>query len=114
MSSTRASTLCINPQLVSVAIHPGEVLTELFNKGAEGGDKQIEYMAKVMAPKMCGSVEEGVKNGLWAATAVEGVESGRYYEPVGVSGKGSELSKDEALGKRLWAWTEGELEAHVL
>jgi retinol dehydrogenase-12 len=101
------------PQLISVAIHPGEVLTELFNKGAEGGDKQIEYMAKVMAPKMCGSVEEGVKNGLWAATAAQGVQSGRYYEPVGVSGKGSELSKDEALGKKLWAWTEGELEAHV-
>jgi retinol dehydrogenase-12 len=102
-----------HPSLISVAIHPGEVLTELFNKGAEGGDKQIEYMAKVMAPKMCGSVEEGVKNGLWAATA-ERVESGRYYEPVGVLGKGSELSRDEELGRNLWAWTEGELEAHVL
>jgi hypothetical protein len=28
-------------------------------------------------------VQEGVQNRLWAATA-EGVESERYYEPVGV------------------------------
>jgi retinol dehydrogenase-12 len=46
---------------------------------------------------------------LWAATA-EGVESGRYYEPVGVLGMGSELSRDEGLGIRLWEWTERELE----
>jgi retinol dehydrogenase-12 len=85
------------------------VLTELFNKGAEGRDKQIEYMAKIMAPKMCGSVEEGVKKGLWTTTA-DGVESGRYYEPVGVLRKGSELSKDRELGEKLWAWREGELE----
>jgi hypothetical protein len=32
------------------------------------------YLAKEVAPKMCGSVKEGVKNGLWAAR-VDGIMS---------------------------------------
>ncbi|CAO2653556.1 Nn.00g029670.m01.CDS01 [Neocucurbitaria sp. VM-36] len=99
------------PQLISVAIHPGEVGTQLFNKGAQGGGPEIEYLAKEIAPKVCVAVEEGAKSGLWAATAVD-VQTGRYYEPVGVSGQGSELSRDEMLGKRLWDWTQEELEGH--
>ncbi|OAL47653.1 NAD(P)-binding protein [Pyrenochaeta sp. DS3sAY3a] len=98
------------PQLISVAIHPGEVGTELFNKGAQGGGPEIEYLAREIAPKMGVSVEEGAKNSLWAATAKE-VQTGRYYEPVGEAGLGSELSKDEAFGKNLWEWTERELDA---
>jgi retinol dehydrogenase-12 len=97
------------PGIVVVAIHPADVATELFNKGAVGGGKEVEYLAKEIAPKVGVSVREGVKNGLWAATA-EGVETGRYYEPVGVLGGGSELSRDREFGKRLWEWTEKELE----
>jgi retinol dehydrogenase-12 len=97
------------PQIISVAIHPEDVATQLFAKGAVGGGKEIEYLAREIAPKRGISVEEGVKNGLWVATAEE-VESGRYYEPVGVLGMGSELSRDEELGRRLWEWTERELE----
>jgi len=101
------------PQILSVAIHPGDVLTEIFNKGAEGGDEQIKYLAREVAPKRCGSLKEGIKNGVWAATA-EGVLSGRYYEPVGVLGMGSELSKDPKLGERLWTWTQREMEGWEL
>jgi retinol dehydrogenase-12 len=97
------------PQLISAAIHPEDVATQLFSKGAVGGGPEIEYLAREIAPKVGVSVEEGVKNGLWVATA-EGVESGRYYEPVGVLGNGSELSRDGELGRRLWEWTERELE----
>ncbi|KAI4643392.1 uncharacterized protein J4E78_009861 [Alternaria triticimaculans] len=100
-------------QINSVAIHPGDVLTEIFNKGAEGGDEQIKYLAREVAPKRCGSLEEGIKNGVWAATA-QGVLSGRYYEPVGVLGMGSELSKDTRLGEKLWAWTQREMEGWEL
>jgi retinol dehydrogenase-12 len=98
-----------HPSLTSIAIHPEDVLTQLFNKGAVGGGPEIEYLAREIAPKVGVSLEEGVKNGLWAATAGE-VESGRYYEPVGKLGGGSELSRDGALGEKLWEWTEGELE----
>jgi hypothetical protein len=37
------------------------------------------------------------------------VQSGRYYEPVGVLGKGSALSRDRELGEKLWKWTQEEL-----
>lgn len=97
------------PRILCMAIHPGDVLTEIFNKGAEGGDEQIKYLAREVAPKRCGSLEEGIKNGVWAATA-DGVLSGRYYEPVGVLGMGSEISRDRELGERLWAWTQREME----
>jgi retinol dehydrogenase-12 len=97
------------PQITAVSIHPEDVATELFSKAAVGGGPEIEYLAREVAPRVCVSVEEGAKNGLWVATA-EGVESGRYYEPVGVLGRGSELSKDEGLGRKLWEWTEDELE----
>lgn len=97
------------PSLVSISIHPEDVMTELFAKGLEGGGPELAYLVKEIAPKVAVSVEEGAKNGLWAATAEE-VESGRYYEPVGVVGKGSELSKDPEMGRKLWEWTEKELE----
>jgi len=97
------------PALMSVAIHPEDVATQLFNKGIEGGGPEIAYLAKEIAPKVGTTVEEGAKNGLWVATA-EGVESGRYYEPVGKLGGGSELSRDEELGRKLWEWTEKALE----
>jgi retinol dehydrogenase-12 len=97
------------PQIVAVAIHPEDVATQLFSKGAVGGGPEIEYLAREVAPKVGVSVEEGVKNGLWVAT-VEDVESGRYYEPVGVLGNGSELSRDAEIGRSLWEWTETELE----
>ncbi|KAF1850543.1 NAD(P)-binding protein [Cucurbitaria berberidis CBS 394.84] len=101
------------PQLITIAIHPGEVATQLFNKGAEGGGPEIEYLAREIAPKVCVPVEEGVKNGLWAATALD-VQSGRYYEPVGVLGRGSDLSRDEAFETKLWEWTQRELGGHEI
>jgi retinol dehydrogenase-12 len=59
------------------------------------------------------SVEQGAKNQLWAATA-DGVASGVYYVPVGVSGKEGKLLKDKDLIRSLWEWTEKELEGHVI
>ncbi|KAH6644719.1 hypothetical protein C7974DRAFT_440260 [Boeremia exigua] len=100
------------PSFLSVAIHPGDVRTQLFTKGAQGGGPEIEYLAREVAPRLGVSLEEGVKSGLWAITA-DGVQSGRYYEPVGILGKGSELSKDKELGERLWAWTQEALQGHT-
>ncbi|KAF2024654.1 NAD(P)-binding protein [Setomelanomma holmii] len=97
------------PDIVTVAIHPEDVATQLFSKGAVGGESEVEYLAREIAPQVGVTVEEGAKNGLWAATA-EDVESGRYYEPVGIVGNGSELSKDEEFGRKLWEWTQKELD----
>lgn len=100
------------PQLISVAINPGEVATQLFNTGAKGGDEKIKYLASEIAPKIGGTVEEGAKNSLWAATSPD-VQTGKYYDPVGIPGGGSELS-DEALGNKLWEWTQKELEGQEI
>jgi retinol dehydrogenase 12 len=68
---------------------------------------------KIVVPLIAVSIEEGVKSQLWAATA-DGVVSGEYYEPVGVPGKGSPLSKDSTLANKLWEWTENELREHSI
>jgi NAD(P)-dependent dehydrogenase (short-subunit alcohol dehydrogenase family) len=99
--------------LDSVAIHPEDVATQLFSKGAQGGGPEIEYLAREVAPRLGVSLEEGVKSGLWAITTKD-VQSGRYYEPVGVLGKGSELSRDGELGQKLWKWTQEELRNHII
>ena len=38
------------------------------------------------------------------------VVNGAFYEPVGVPGKHMRMSADEDLARKLWEWTEKELE----
>ncbi|KAK4493890.1 hypothetical protein PRZ48_015075 [Zasmidium cellare] len=97
------------PKLTSVSVHPGIVKTDLH--ALEAGNFVIRAFSKYVVPLIGVDVEQGAKNQLWAATA-EGVESGEYYTPVGVKGGDSALSKDAALARKLWEWTEGELTAH--
>lgn len=57
------------------------------------------------------SVEDGAKNGVWAAFAekdCEGgpVRNGGFYEPVGVLGRETERLTDKKLAEELWVWTE--------
>jgi retinol dehydrogenase-12 len=61
------------------------------------------------------TVEEGVRNPLWGATAPKNeIVNGEYYEPVGVPGNHVKLSKDKDLARRLWEWTEEELKDYQL
>ncbi|KAM5349754.1 hypothetical protein ACJ41O_006259 [Fusarium nematophilum] len=99
------------PQLTTVAIHPGTVKTDL--QQSNDGSFVVSAFQKVVVPIIGVSVEEGAKNQLWAATAKD-VESGEYYVPVGIPGKGSALSMDRELSRKLWEWTEKELEGHVI
>jgi hypothetical protein len=55
------------------------------------------------------SVQEGVKNQLWASVSPE-AKSGVYYTPVGYAKTPEANARDEGLAKRLWEWTEKELE----
>lgn len=61
-----------------------------------------------IAPLVCVSVAEGVRNHLWAASSSE-VVSGGYYEPVGVAGKETSIVQDDILSEKLWKWTQDEL-----
>jgi len=91
----------------NIAINPGEVKTELFSR--EAGDEMMKHLQENVVPKMAGPVEEGVKNHLWAATGE--VESGEFYEPVGVK-EGAQV--DDGMAKELWEWTEEQLRNQAL
>ncbi|KAK0619621.1 hypothetical protein B0T14DRAFT_554814 [Immersiella caudata] len=93
-------------QFTVASVHPGLTRTEIMNRST--GTPRVMRVLVNLATPLIPSVEQGVKGQLWASVSKE-VKSGEYYEPVGVSGKGSDDSKDDTLAKELWAWTENEL-----
>ncbi|KXJ88149.1 hypothetical protein Micbo1qcDRAFT_166793 [Microdochium bolleyi] len=96
------------PQYTVAAVHPGAVLTNL---GA--AMQENSWLIRAIVPILSlfvSDVQSGAKGPLWASTSKD-VVSGTYYVPVGVTGAGKPLSNDMALAKKLWEWTERELEA---
>ncbi|KAL4908806.1 hypothetical protein BDW74DRAFT_187326 [Aspergillus multicolor] len=103
------------PNLTVVSVHPGIVRTNLM-AGATGSPCWVRVLWRVLgkaASYALASVEEGVRNQLWASVSPD-VKSGAYYEPVGVEGGESESAKDEGLARELWEWTESELGKHLM
>ncbi|OCL14337.1 NAD(P)-binding protein [Glonium stellatum] len=98
------------PQFTTAAIHPGVVKTNLM-VGATGSPLIIRILGKV-AYSLLTPVEQGARNQLWASVSKD-VKSGEYYEPVGVGDLVSANGKDDNLMKKIWDWTEKELEGHV-
>lgn len=95
------------PTIKTVAIHPGMVNTDLSKTMRESF-----MLARIVMPIVSRfsavGIEQGVLNQLWGAASAK-VESGQYYEPVGVGGNGSPLTEDVELAEKLWVWTEEEL-----
>lgn len=100
-----------HPWLTVVAVHPGVVQTNLGN--GTTGSWAITRMLLKVASHAFTSVEDGVKNQLWAAVSND-VQSGEYYEPVGVSGQTSADGLDDGLAKEVWEWTQKELSSHCV
>lgn len=96
------------PSITSVAVHPGFIKTEL-HRNENFMDRIIVNM---LADKWLDQ-KEGAYTQTWAATvAKEKLESGAYYEPVGVKTvPKKKQGKDKGLAKELWEWTEKELES---
>ncbi|KAL2784290.1 NAD(P)-binding protein [Aspergillus keveii] len=101
----------IYPQFTIASIHPDVVRTNLMNN-ATGSPLIVRILGKV-ANRVVASVEQGVRNQLWASVA-EGVQSGEYYEPVGVGGTATEFGKNEELAEGLWRWTEEVLKGYTV
>lgn len=104
------------PSLTVVAVHPGMVNTELYRSVVAG--LGLNSLMNIVKKAVFTSVDAGVKNQLWAATAKRGkgkgeVMSGVYYTPVSVTGNGSWQSQDEELAERLWVWTQEELKGFI-
>ncbi|KAH8699420.1 oxidoreductase-like protein [Phaeosphaeriaceae sp. PMI808] len=99
------------PQITSVSIHPGVVVTDLYASLRENFVlKFLLGIYQLLTPILSGhykSPEGGALNQTWAATTPkEGLANGEYYTPVGKTGAGSKASKDQGLGKKLWEYTE--------
>jgi retinol dehydrogenase 12 len=98
----------VYPQFTVASVHPGIVNTELMNR-ATATPTIVKALVKIGGSAVLSSVEKGARNQLWASVSKD-VKSGEYYEPVGVSGSGSSDGKDDELARKLWEWTEKELE----
>lgn len=99
------------PSITSVSVHPGLVASDLYN-----GTQATNGIAGAMLPSLklllFRSVRSGTLNQLWAAAGARRDElvNGAYYTPVGYRTKGNRFVVDGVLAKRLWEWTEKEVE----
>ena len=110
------------PGIRFVAAHPGLVGGTGLGASATGTNCVQDLLLRV-APLAAVSVENGARNQLWTTVAKE-VKSGEYYEPANVmtvptGGVGSPtnvsaMGKDDAMAKKLWEWTNTELESFAL
>lgn len=96
----------LHPQITVTSVHPGLVQTQLMD-GATGNPIYVKLLVK-LGYRLLKTVDEGVKNQLWAAVAKD-IKSGEYYEPVGLMGQASADGRDDALAKKTWDWTDKEL-----
>ncbi|KAL2145251.1 hypothetical protein VTI28DRAFT_7619 [Corynascus sepedonium] len=99
------------PAILSVSVTPGIVDTDLVSNLST----LLRVTSKVSAYLTQGGLikpEDGAKSQLWCVGAPKcEVKAGEFYEPVGVHSKvSSKYSTDMELSKRLWEWTDAELE----
>ncbi|RSL61508.1 hypothetical protein CEP51_013621 [Fusarium floridanum] len=102
-----------HPDIKFISLHPGVVQTNLGDSFINSYGSLLGMVFRFVSNLMTVSVEKGALNQIWAATSQD-VESGVFYHPVGVTGKGSALSNNEKVQEQLWEWTEKELESYVL
>ena len=98
------------PNVKSVSVHPGSVTTPLVTElgWADWLLIRLTSIGGFISP------EQGAYTQLWAATTPLGnLTSGAYYEPVGEKGHESKFTKDIELAKKLYDWTETELQSYL-
>lgn len=99
------------PQLTVASVSPGLVKTNIVEE-----DNAIPCILRpgkaFLRATMMSTVENGARNQLWASVSKD-VQSGAYYEFVGVPTKLREGAQD-MWAAELWRWTEKELERYNL
>lgn len=105
------------PQITSVSIHPGVIITDLYQSLRQNFFlKMGMWVYALLFPVLPGHFKDtrgGALNQTWAATVgKEKLQNGGFYKPVGVLAQGSTYGRDMGLAKKLWEWTEAELEKY--
>ncbi|KAJ5106971.1 hypothetical protein N7456_003646 [Penicillium angulare] len=97
------------PSLTSVSVHPGIILTGLYD--SIGQRTPLSSLGFKPLQLFGSSVAQGAYNSLWAAVGAEksALVNGSYYVPVGNCKRDNKYATSEDMGKRLWDWTEDEL-----
>lgn len=96
------------PSITSVSIHPGIILTDLYDPINQRsplialGSKSLRLFGS--------SISQGACNQLWAAAGAkkEDLVNGGYYVPIGHLKHHNKYSQSEEMARRLWEWSEAE------
>lgn len=97
------------PEITTVSIHPGIILTELYGSARES-IPLATYAMGLVRPFTVGE-RQGAWNALWAAAGVEkkGLCNGDYYSPVGIKAWDNPFVCDGERGRVFWEWTEEQI-----
>lgn len=98
------------PDITSVSVHPGYILTDLFSNVSLA----TKLPVLIMSIGKTTPVEQGPYNQIWASTCPKSLlKNGEYYEPIGRVGKRTtKQARDSKLAEQLWDWTEKVLEKY--
>ncbi len=97
------------PNITTASVHPGMGNTALVTD-LPLSKRLMVYLGNFGKPKMPSEI---IDTQIWAATGDKSaIQSGAYYEPIGVLGKHTKDSNSEKLAGELWDWTQKELEAY--
>lgn len=108
------------PDITFAAAHPGLVGGTGLGSSATGASA-LGNVLMALSPLAATSLEKGARNQLWSSVGKD-VKSGGWYAPqtcmlgtmqvgVGSQDGASALAKDDAMAKKLWEWTERELQS---
>jgi NAD(P)-dependent dehydrogenase (short-subunit alcohol dehydrogenase family) len=98
-----------HPELLSVAIHPGAVNSNLYTH-AKSTSAAMKQALGFTTSCFFRNIPSGAFNSLWAAsTARENLINGSYYTPVGYRCSGIAIVQDADVARRLWDWTEAQI-----
>ncbi|KAF4336962.1 alcohol dehydrogenase Bli-4 [Fusarium beomiforme] len=100
-----------HPKLKVISVHPGAVQTNLAAP-IINNSLILGTLVRLVFSFIAVNAAKGALNQLWAMTS-PAAESGVFYHPVGVKGKGTKLSQDKDAREKLWEWTQGEIQQHL-
>lgn len=94
------------PDLTSVSVHPGIIMTDLHERG-QCSEVFVLQALKIAAPLISQDVQHGALTQLWAAAGAKkgDLVNGGYY-CVEKLRDWNPWVRDEPAGKVLWDWTE--------